>query len=143
MMDNLLQKFNLEAVHRAGLKHGNIDFLSRMEKKVGVVFEDDDFPDVMLISVDIEDKLKEYKDIIRYVKGMNFPEGATKQIKTRIAHKSRYDTLIGQLLYFCGRDGILRRGVGKTFVPILLREFHERFCGEYFAGRVTVEKFLR
>ena len=73
---------------------------------------------------------------------MNFPEDATKQIRTRIVHKSRTYTLIGQLLYFCGRDDILRRAVGEMDVPKLLQEFHEDFCRGYFAGRVTVEKIF-
>lgn len=44
---------------------------------------------------------------MRYLQGMTFPEDATKQVMTRIAHKSWSYTLIGQLLYFYGRDGIL------------------------------------
>jgi hypothetical protein len=73
---------------------------------------------------------------------MNFPDGATKQIRTRIAHYSRSYTLIGQLFYLCGRNGIFRCAVGKTVVPKLLREFHEGFCGEHFTGRVIVKKIL-
>ena len=73
-----LQVFDLEIVHRAGMKHGNVDFLSRIEKEVGVVSEDDDFPDAKLMSIDIDNEPAEYKDIIRYLEGMNFSEGATK-----------------------------------------------------------------
>lgn len=138
----LLQEFDLKIVLRAGTKHGHVDFLSRMEKEVGIVSEDDDFPDAMLMSINIEDEPEEYKDIIRYLQSMNNPEGATKQIKTRIAHKSRSYTLLGQLLYLCGRDGILRRAVEKSDVPKLLREFHEGFCGGHFVRRVMVEKIL-
>jgi hypothetical protein len=60
-----------------------------MAKEVGVVSEYDDFSDAMLMSVDIEDEPEEYKDIIRYLKSMNFSEGATKQIRTIIAHKNQ------------------------------------------------------
>lgn len=60
----------------------------------------------------------------------------------RIAHKSRFYTLIGQLLWFYGRGGIFHRVVGKVVVPKLLREFHKGFCGGYFARRVIVEKIL-
>ena len=74
----LRQEFNLEIVHSAGTKHDNVDFLSRMEKEVGVVSENDDFFYAMLLSVDIEYEPEEYKDIIQYLKGMNFPVGATK-----------------------------------------------------------------
>ena len=68
-----LQEFDLEIVHRAGTKHGNVVFLSRMEKEVGVVSEDDDFLDAKLMSIDIENEPAEYKDIIRYLESMNFP----------------------------------------------------------------------
>ena len=101
---------------------------------MGVVSKYDDFSDAKLMSIDIDNKPAEYKDIIRYLEGMNFPEGATKQIRTRIAHKSRSYTLIGQLLYFCGRDGVLCHAVGKTDVPNLLRKFHEGFCGTCYSG---------
>ena len=124
----------MEIVHRAGTKHGNVEFLSRMEKEVGVVSKDDDFLDAKLMSIDIDKEPAEYKDIIRYLEGMNFPEGATKQVRTRIAHKSRSYSLIGQFLYFCGRDGVLRRAVGKADVPNLLREFHDGFCETCYGG---------
>ena len=78
----MLQEFDLEIVHQAGTKHGNVDFLSRMEKEVGVVSEDDDFQDAMLMSIDIENEPEEYKDIIRYFQSMNFPEGATNKDKS-------------------------------------------------------------
>lgn len=70
---------------------------------------------------------------------MNFSDGTTKQMRTKIVHKSYFYTLIGQVLYFCGRGGILRRTMGKTVVPKLVREFHEDFCGGHFAKRVVME----
>ena len=49
-----------------------------MEKKVGVLSEDDDFPDAKLMSIDIDNEPAEYKYIIRYLEGRNFLNGATK-----------------------------------------------------------------
>ena len=52
----------------------------------------------MLVSVDIGNEPKKYKNIIWYVKYIN---NAIKQIKTRFAHKSRslcFDILIALFL---------------------------------------------
>ena len=76
----LLQEFDLRIVHRTGMKHENVDFLSRMEKEEWVVSEDNDFPNAKLMTIDIDNEPTEYKYIIWYLKGMNFPNGATKQM---------------------------------------------------------------
>jgi hypothetical protein len=110
---------------------------------VGVVSEYDDFSDAMLMSVDIENKPEEYKDIIRYLQRINFLESATKQIRMRIAHKSQSYTLIGRLLYFCRRDGILRRAMEKTVVLKLLREFYEFFFRDSLWDELEWKKSLR
>lgn len=55
----LLQEIDLEIMRRADTKHINVGFISQTKKKVGVVSEDDDFPNVMLMLVDIENELKE------------------------------------------------------------------------------------
>ena len=126
----LLQKFDLKIIHCANTKHENVNFLSRMKKEVEFVSKDNDFPEAMLMSIDIDNEPEKYKDIIRYLKGMNFPEDATKQIRTIIAYKSRSYTLIGQLLYFCERNSIFYHAVRKTVIPKLLRELHKIFKGD-------------
>jgi hypothetical protein len=69
-----------------------------------------------------------------YLDGMRFPDGATKAVRTRIAHKSRNYSMIGNQLYFQGRDGVLRRTIGKRDTSRLLYEFHDGFCGSHFVG---------
>ena len=76
--------------------------------------------DAILMLVGIDNQLVVYEDIIRYLEGMNFPDGVTKKIRMRIAYKNRSYTLIGQLFSFCGRDGNLCRAVGKAVVSKLL-----------------------
>jgi transposase InsO family protein len=51
--------------------------------------------------------------------------------------------MIGNQLYFQGRDGVLRRTIGKRDISRLLYEFHDGFCGGHFAGRITAEKILQ
>jgi hypothetical protein len=59
-------------------------------------------------------------------------------IKSDLNHTS----WIGNQLYFQGRDGVLRRAIGKRDTSRLLYEFHDGFCGGHFAGRITAEKIL-
>jgi hypothetical protein len=59
------------------------------------------------MSINVEETPKEYREIIQYLDGMRFPNGATKAVRTRIAHKSRNYPMIGNQLYFQGRDGVL------------------------------------
>jgi hypothetical protein len=74
---------------------------------------------------------------------MRFPNGATKAVRTRIAHKSRNYSMIGDQFYFQGRDRVLRRTIGKRDTSRLLYEFHDGFCGGHFAGQITTEKILQ
>jgi len=95
------------------------------------------------MSINAEDALEEYQEIIQYLDGMRFPNGATKAVRTRIAHKSRNYSMIGNQLYFQGRDGVLRRTIGKCDTSHLLYEFHDGFCGGHFTGRITAKKILQ
>jgi hypothetical protein len=110
---------------------------------VGDVSQDDNFPDAVIMSINVEETPKEYQEIIIYLDGMRFPDGATKVVRTRIAHKSRNYSMIGNQLYFQGKDGVLRRTIGKCDTSHLLYEFHDGFCGGHFARRITVEKILQ
>jgi len=74
---------------------------------------------------------------------MRFPIGATKVVRTIIAHKSQNYSMIGNKLYFQGRDGVLRRAIEKRDMSRLLYEFHDGFCGSHFVGRITTEIFLQ
>jgi hypothetical protein len=51
--------------------------------------------------------------------------------------------MIGDQLYFQGRDGVLRQTIGKHDTSHLLYEFHDGFCGGHFTGRITAEKILQ
>jgi len=97
----------LSIVHRPGRRHGNVDGFTRAYKGVGDVSEDDDFPDATIMSINVEEAPKEYQKMIQYLDGMRFQDGATKVVRTRIAHKSQNYSMIGNQLYFEGRDGVL------------------------------------
>ncbi len=139
----LMDEFDIDIVHRPGRRHGNVDGLTRAYEGVGDVSEDDEFPDAAIMSINAEEAPEEYREIIQYLDGMRFPDGATKAVRTRIAHKSRNYSMIGGQLYFQGRDGVLRRTIGKRDTSRFLYEFHDGFCGGHFAGRITAEKILQ
>jgi len=96
----LMEEFDIDIVHRPGRRHGNVDGLTRAYEGVGDVSEDDDFLDATIMSIHVEKTFEEYRDIIQYLDDMRFPNGATKAVRTRIAHKSRNYSMIGNQLYF-------------------------------------------
>jgi len=96
---------------------------------VGDVSKDDDFPDATIMSINAEEAPEEFREIIQYLNGMRFLDGTTKAVRTKIAHKSRNYSMIGNQLYFQGRDGVLRRTIGKRDTSRLLYEFHDGFYG--------------
>ncbi len=106
----LMEEFDIDIdiVHHPGRQHGNVDGLTKTYKGVGDVLEDDDFPDAAIMAINVKKTLEEYQEIIQYLDGMRFPVGATKAVRTRITHKSQNYLMIGNQLYFQGRDGVPR-----------------------------------
>ncbi len=76
----LMEEFGINIIHRPRRWHGNVDGLTRAYEGLGDVSEDDDFPDVAIMSIDVEEALEEYQEIIQYLDGMRFPNGATKVV---------------------------------------------------------------
>jgi hypothetical protein len=103
-----MEEFDIDIVHRPGRRHGNVDDLTRAYERMGDVSEDDDFPDATIMAINAKEAPEEYREIIQYLDGMKFPVGTTKVVRTRIVHKSRNYSMIGNQLYFQGRDGVIR-----------------------------------
>ncbi len=103
----LMEEFDINIVHHPGRWHGNVNGLTKAYEGVGDVLEDDDFSDAAIMTINANEAPKEYRKIIQYLDGMRFPVGTTKVIQTRIAHKSRNYSMIGNQLYFQGSDGVL------------------------------------
>ncbi len=60
----LMEEFDVDIVHRPRRRHGNVDGLTRAYEGVGDVSEDDDFPDVAIMSINAEEAPEEYREII-------------------------------------------------------------------------------
>jgi hypothetical protein len=123
-----MEEFDIDIVHRLGRRHGNVDGLIRAYKGVGDVLEDDDFPDATIMSINAEETLQEYREIIQYLDDMRFPDGATKAVRTRIVHKSRNYLMIGNKFYFQGRMVFYDK-------PLENVTFHV-FCMSFMMGSV-------
>jgi hypothetical protein len=74
---------------------------------VGDVSEDDDFSNAAIMAINAKDSHEEYREIIQYLNGMKFSVGTTKVVRIKITHKSQNYSMIGNQLYFQGRDGVL------------------------------------
>ncbi len=100
----LMGEFDINIVHRPGRQHGNVDGFTRAYERVGDVLEDDDFQNVIIMTINVEEVPKEYRKIIQYLDGIRF---AIKVVRTQITHKSRNYSIISNQLYFQRRDGVL------------------------------------
>ncbi len=47
---------------------------------MGDVLEDDNFPDVAIMTINVDEMPEEYREIIQYLDGMKFPVGVTKAV---------------------------------------------------------------
>ena len=77
-----MEEFDIDIVHRPGRQHGNVDGLTRAYEGVGDVLEDDDVPDVVIMTINVEEMFEEYRENIQYLDGMRFLVGAIKAVRT-------------------------------------------------------------
>jgi hypothetical protein len=137
----LLQEFDFTVNVQPGKKHTNADFLSRMSEEVNPESIDDSFPDAHLFNVEII--LAQYANVIHYLSTSTFFHDYIDKQKQSLAHKALPYTLIAQILYKKGKDGILRRCINPSEVDLILQGCHDDVCGVHFAGMVTAQKALQ
>jgi hypothetical protein len=104
----LMEEFDIDIVHRPRRGHGNVDDLTRAYERVGDVSKDDNFPNVVIMTINADEVLEKYRKIIQYLHGMRFLVGATKAVRTRIGYKNQNYSMIGNQLYFQGKNGVLQ-----------------------------------
>jgi hypothetical protein len=102
--------------------------------------DDDDFPNVIIMTIYAKKAFEDYRKIIKYLDGMRFLVVATKVTRTRIVHKSWNYLIIGDQLYFQRSNGVLRQTIRKGETSHLLYEFHDGFYGGHFVGQITTKK---
>ena len=136
----LLQEFNFTINVRPGKRHANADFLSRISETINPHSIDDNFPDAHILNIDIIPA--EYADVIHYLSTNTFPQDYTEKAKQKLIYKAQPYTMIANVLYKKGKDGILRRCINPSEVPLILKGCHDDVCGGHFAGMVTAQKAL-
>ena len=137
----LLQEFDFDVDVRPQKKHANADFLSRLSKEVNPASIDNSLPDVHLFNVDIIPV--EYTNVLCYLKNNTFRLEYIDKQKQQLIYKMRPYTLIGEVLYKQGRDGIIQRCLNPSEVQIILKGCHDEVCGGHFPGLVIAQKALQ
>ena len=98
----------------------------------------DQLPNVDLFEVDVI--FHDYVDIITYLKtNQALGKYNAKQVAA-LLRKSAPFTLIGETLYKQGHDGLLRRCINPSEVPLILEGCHSDACGGHFADESTARK---
>jgi hypothetical protein len=77
-----MEEFDINIIHHPGRQHGNVDGLTKAYEGVSDVLEDDDFPNVAIMTINIKKMPEEYQEIVQYLDGMRFLIGATKVVRT-------------------------------------------------------------
>jgi hypothetical protein len=137
-----MEEFDIDIFHCLRRRHGNVDGLTKAYEGVGDVLKDDDFQDAAIMTINAEEMPKEYREIIQYLDDMRFLIGATKAVRSMNCAQESKLLDDGQSTILLGRDGVLRRTIGKSDTSHLLYEFHDGFYGGHFMGRITTEKIL-
>lgn len=86
---------------------------------------------------------REYAEIIEYLQHNKFPPDFTAKQQRRLVFKAMPYTIIADTLYKKGKDGVLRRCVTSSEIPLILKECHDNMAGGHFAGDVTARKILQ
>jgi hypothetical protein len=59
-----MEEFDIDIIHHPRRQHGNVDGLTRAYEKMGDVLEDDDdFLDVIIMTINIEKTFEKYQEI--------------------------------------------------------------------------------
>jgi hypothetical protein len=56
----LMEEFDFDIIHHLGRWHGNVDGLTRAYETMGDVSEDDDFPDTVIMTINVDEVPEEY-----------------------------------------------------------------------------------
>jgi hypothetical protein len=83
-----------------------------------------------------------YGDILLYLQTQRFQPDISREEHCRICHHSHCYLIIGDTLYHCGIDIILRRCLTHQEVEHMLNDCHLGACGDHLSGMATTQKNL-
>ena len=83
-----------------------------------------------------------YEEIKNFLEHAILPEDATSEQRRATRRRSIPYTMISDILYRAGRDGVLCRAVEHDEARLVLNKCHEGICGGHFVGDATAKKIL-
>lgn len=83
------------------------------------------------------------RELEKYLRTVEFPEGLSRKDRKVYAHKARPYTLINHDLYYSGADGVLRRVIPDEERSEAIVVAHDGFGGGHFGVDVTLRKILQ
>ncbi|XP_057984620.1 uncharacterized protein LOC131169412 [Hevea brasiliensis] len=98
---------------------------------------------LIIAHLDLEDEMKWYEDIRRYLEVREYPQSANSRDRATIRRLVTQFTLAGGKL--CKRffEGLLLLSVTKKQSEQIMEEVHAGVCGPHMNGRVLADKILR
>jgi hypothetical protein len=55
-----MEEFDIDIIHHLGRRHGNVNDIARAYEGVGDVSKDDDFPHVVIMTINAEETFEKY-----------------------------------------------------------------------------------
>lgn len=100
----------------------------------------DSLPDESLLLINMTDPW--YGDFLLYVQKQCFRPGLSRDEHCHIFHHVRHYLTLGDTLYHCGIDSILRQCLTHNEAKFTLNDYHSGACGGHHSGLATDHKIL-
>ncbi|XP_057985279.1 uncharacterized protein LOC131170228 [Hevea brasiliensis] len=98
---------------------------------------------LIIAHLDLEDEMKLYEDIRRYLEVREYPQSANSRDRATIRRLATQFTLAGGQLYKRFFEGLLLLCVTKKRSEQIMEEVHAGVCGPHMKERVLAGKILR
>ena len=120
----LLQEFDYSVIHRPGRQHVVADYLSRLDSWGPPVGISDELPDAALFQVETVMTDNWYDKMLHFLMDGVFPVTMQKDLRRKLALRSRPYLVIAGYLYKRGIDDVVRRCVPNHEQRSVLVEAH-------------------
>ncbi|XP_051136692.1 uncharacterized protein LOC127255263 [Andrographis paniculata] len=128
----LLQEFDIEIKDKKGKENHVADHLSRLRQEDDISPGiNEQFPDEKLFLVQTKEPW--FVDLANFLTTGQFPAHTIQREKKRLLSLTKDYFWDEPFLFNIGADGIIRRCVAKSEIPLILNEFHGSHVGGHFA----------
>lgn len=136
----ILQEFDLEfmsAKYKKSLVFAKL--ILELPCEEAVIYEEN-FPDEHLFLISSQDPW--YGDIIIYLQSSKFPPALSKDKCRKLRHLTKNYVIIGDTLYRCEIDSILKCCLNLEESESVLNDCHSGACGGHLSGLAIAQKIL-